>query len=181
LTACSIAQFPSPPWKQVHRLRTESAAAAALEAGPLEASQDPATRRFFTSLADGPRRFVVRSGAPVALLATTGHRIADAYGIRDVTPYTGYDSLMTFEHLERTLDALRDAGGNTLLTPRTDLTSFNRVLIRRGFRVVTEHGLRTPRFAEPQDANAVTKLSPTSVANFVKWVDTRHLHPAALR
>ncbi|HEX7291781.1 MAG TPA: hypothetical protein VF250_11710, partial [Conexibacter sp.] len=179
LTACSIAQFPAPPWRQLHRLddpRWEEVLSP-----PLTAPVEPDVREFIAGVADGRHRFVVRHGAPVALLATNGHRIADAYGIRDVAPYTGYDSLLTVEQVERTLDVLRDAGGNTVLLPRMDNADFNQILVRRGFELVTERGLRTPRFRQPGDYTAVIELNPINRAGLVKWVDTRHLHPRALR
>jgi hypothetical protein len=181
LTACSIAQIPSPR-KQLHRLKDSTwEEVTIVEPEPLAVPEDVTTRRFLISVADGPRRFVVRRGAPVALLATLGHRWADAWGIRDVTPYTGYDSILTAEQLERTLDVLRDEGGNTLLTQRTDNLDFDRILVRRGFRVLTPHGLRTPRFRDAHDYSAVTELGPTTVERWVKWVDARHLHPRALQ
>jgi len=178
LAACSIAQFPSPPWKQVHRL--DDTTWEDVWIPPLEAPREPTVREFIVSIADGRHRFVVRDGAPVALLAIHGHRIADAYGIRNVTPYTGYDSLLTAEQVERTLDALRDAGGNTLLTPRTDNVAFNRILIRRGFEVLTERGLRRPHLDGPEDYTLFDRVAATTAGGLVKWVDTRHLHPRAL-
>jgi hypothetical protein len=179
LTACSIAQFPSAPWRQVERLRNSTL-------GPPTGNGYPTppvpadVGRFLISVADGPHRFVVRRGAPVALLSTQGHRIADAFGARSVTPYTGYYSLQTVEQVERTLDALRDAGGNTLSVQRAASVYLVRLLARRGFAVLTDAGLRRPHFEEANDSGAVERLAPTTVGNFVRWVDTRNLHPRAL-
>jgi hypothetical protein len=178
LTACSVAQFPSPPWRQLHRL---SGSWEHVTAPPLAAPTEAEVRHFIVSIADGPHRFVVRAGAPAALLATNGHRIADAYGIRDVAPYTGEESLLTAEQAERTIDALRSAGGNTMVMPNFGNVDLNRILVRRGFEVVTEQGLRRPHFEEPRDFAAVERLRPVIEGGFVKWVDTRHLHPRALR
>ena len=179
ISACSIAQVPAP-WSQLHRLRATPTGGSIGEEGPLVPRDDPASRTFIASLADGPHRFVVRRGAPVAILATTGHRIADAYGVRNVSPYAGFEAILTVEQAERLLDVLRDAGGNTVLMPRTDNVELNRILVGRGFEVLTERGLRTPRITEANDYAAVNRLGPTTHEGFVKWVDARHLHPRAL-
>jgi len=68
VAACSLAQTPTP-WSQIDRLGapfvpTEEAP----EPQPLAPPDDPETRRFVASIADGPSRFVVREGAPVAIL-----------------------------------------------------------------------------------------------------------------
>jgi hypothetical protein len=146
------------------------------DANPLVPTADPATRRFVASLADGPSRFVVKRGAPVAILLTTGHRIADAYGIVNVSPYTGIESLQTVERVETTLDALRDAGGNTVILPNPLDPSIFPVLQRRGFELLTRRGLR-PYVAG--ETRPLDMLWPGGGA-VVKWVDMRHLHPRAL-
>jgi hypothetical protein len=175
--SCSVAQLPKPFWSEVGRLSDDVRWESVIQP-PLAAPVEPDVRRFLISIADGPRRFVVRHGAPAVILATNGHRIADAYGIRDVTPYTGFESLFTVEQVERMLDALRDAGGNTVLMPRIDNVALNRMLVRRGFEVVTDHGLRVPHFKGPQDWEAIQRLTPTTVGNYVKWVDTRAIRSA---
>ena len=179
LTACSIAQFPSAPWREVQRLRTPTGPRLGngYPTPPVEAN----VGRWLISVADGPHRFVVRRGAPGALLSTQGHRIADAFGIRDVTPYTGYYSLGTVAQVERTLDALRAAGGNTVSVQGAAEIYITRILIRRGFKIATEDGLRRPHFEEPKDYQALSRLAPTTVSSFVRWVDTRNLHPRALK
>ncbi len=177
--ACSIPTIPAP-WTQLARLQHAPPNAPG-GAGPVTPPSEPETRRFLVSLADGSHRFVVKGNAPVALLATNGHRIADAYGIRDVTPYTGVESILTAEQAERTLDILRAAGGNTVVMPQGNDVALDRLLVARGFAMVTERGLRRPHFREAHDTEAVMRLSPTRVHEYVKWVDTRHLHPRALR
>jgi hypothetical protein len=179
IAICSIAQIPAP-WAQVPRLRNTPIGIEA-DAKPMATSSQPEARRFVAGLADGPHRFVLRPGAPAVILTTTGHRIADDYGIRDVSPYSGSESILTVEQAERTLDVLRDEGGNTVLMLRTDNVALNRILVRRGFKVVTAGGLRTPRIKGAQDFEAITRLGPASDFGLVKWVDTRHLHPRALR
>jgi hypothetical protein len=177
LAACSLAQTATP-WEQLQRL---GAAFVPTEAepdrNPLAPSPDPATRRFVASLADGRSRFVVRRGAPVAILLTTGHRVADAYGVVNVSPYTGIESLQTVQRVEAMLDALRKAGGNTVILPNPLDPSIFTVLQRRGFELLTQRGLR-PYVAGRTRAEEL--LWPGGGA-VIKWVDTRHLHPEALR
>lgn len=172
--ACSLAQTPTP-WGEIHRIVTPQFQITT--ASPYLPSSNPQDRRVISSIADGPRRFVVRRGAPIAILATTGHRIADAYGVVNVSPYTGGDSIVTVEQLEATLDALRDAGGNTLLT-RSNVADFCPILRRRGFAVATASGLRSWR--DCTDIQGPPEPI-TAMPDLVKWVDTRHLHPRALR
>jgi hypothetical protein len=186
IATCSLAQVSSP-WSQVERLG--KAFAPTQEAPydrPLVPPRSAATRRFVSSLAQGPSRFVVRRGAPVAILLTNGHRIADAYGVRNVSPYTGIESVVTVERVEAVVDALRRAGGNTVILPNPLDTSIFPVLQRRGFRLLTHHGLGTydPRRTHtgavmmPWLGSASMRWVPASV---MKWVDARPLHPRALR
>ena len=175
VAACSLAQTPMP-WTQVERLQ---AAFVATEEEPypepLRPAGDAATRRFVASIADGPSRFVVRRGAPVAILVTTGHRIADAYGVVDVSPYTGILSLPSVERVEAVIDALRRAGGNTLILPAAFPRGMLRVLDRRGFQLLTASGLRRVA-GERTKARPVEVTLPSGEA-VMKWVDARHLHP----
>jgi hypothetical protein len=178
ICVCSIVQIPTP-WSQLQRI----------EAGfvPNEESRHPRplvpppgarTREFVSSLADGSTRFAVVRDAPVALLVTTGHRVADVYGIRDVSPYTGVDSIHTVEQVRTAVAALRDAGGNTIVLPtRVDLGMVE-AFAAEGFVLVTPRGLRP---YDPgrgiRDATAV----PWYDEAVVKLVDTRHLRPRALQ
>jgi hypothetical protein len=176
VAACSLAQTPAP-WGQIERLQASfTPTEAAPDANPLVPSKDPQVRRFVSSLADGRSHFVVKRGAPVAILLTTGHRVADAYGIVNVSPYTGIESLQTVERVEATLDALRDAGGNTVILPNPLDPSIFPVLQRRGFELLTPRGLR-PYVAGR--TRALEQPWPGGIA-VIKWVDTRQLHPPAL-
>ena len=98
-----------------------------------------ASRRPGACAASSPRsptgrsRFVVRRGAPVAILLTTGHRVADAYGVVNVSPYTGIESLQTVQRV----DAARRAAPRRRQhrdPARPGSTSDPQVLERRGFR-----------------------------------------------
>ncbi|HEX7292010.1 MAG TPA: hypothetical protein VF250_12865 [Conexibacter sp.] len=178
LAACSLAQTPAP-WSQLDRLNGPFQIKEELiSPRPLVPSRNPAVRRFVSSVADGPGRFVVRRGMPVAILLPTGHRVADAYGVRNVSEYTGIDSVPTVQRTERVLDALRAAGGNTVILPNPVDSGIFRVLERRGFRLVTHRGLR--RYDPSVDhSDAVMPRWPYNYV--IKWVDTRHLHAEALR
>ncbi|HEU4702970.1 MAG TPA: hypothetical protein VFS37_10850 [Conexibacter sp.] len=179
VAACSLAQTPAP-WSQLERLGAPYTPTEESDNGPrpLAPSTDPRTRRFVATLADGPHRFVYKRGAPVAILLRTGHRVADAYGVRNVSPYTGMESTVTVQRVERVLDILRREGGNTVILPNPVDVGIFRVLERRGFRLVTHrHGLSryNPRIPH---SDAVILLWPYDYV--IKWVDTRHLHPRAL-
>jgi hypothetical protein len=180
LAACSLAQAPTP-WDQVARLQAPFAPEEEQpDPEPLVPPEDPATRRFVASLADGRSRFVVRHGAPVAILLTTGHRIADAYGVVNVSPYTGTESIQTVQRMEATLDALRDAGGNTVILSNLVNPSMLPLLTRRGFELVTAQGLRSLRAPPEVRIDALQRYWPGNMT-IMKWVDTRHLYPRALR
>jgi len=172
VAACTLGQTPLP-WNQVKRLHQPSVRGAPRDSTPFAASALQGPRRFISATADGPRRFVVERGMPIALFLTMGHRFADAYGIRDVVPYTGLESIQTPRQFDVALDALRDAGGNTVVIPSEAIPEMLAALARRGFEVVTPTGLRAWRKTDPPEV-ALTE------SGFTKWVDTRHLHPRAL-
>ncbi|MFL5816529.1 MAG: hypothetical protein ACJ76L_02905 [Conexibacter sp.] len=179
VTACSLAQAPLP-WSQIERFGAPYTPREDSDNGPrpLVPSQDPSTRRFVAELADGPSHFVYKRGAPVLILLRTGHRVADAYGVRNVSPYTGMESTPTVQRIEAALDALAKAGGNTAILPNPLDPGIFPVLERRGFRLVTHHGLKLYNRRVPH-SDAVMPLWPYDYV--IKWVDTRHLHPRALR
>ena len=179
IAASSIGQLPTPG-EQLARIdapppRAAVAVDRSMLTAPIQPDRDPRVRAFVVSLADGPDRFASRDGAPIALFATQGHRIADAYGVVDVVPYTGPESIHTVDQLEESLDALRDAGGNTALVPRVNVWRMRAVLGRRGFAVLTRSGLRRVAPGTP-----FPWRETLLVDGLTKWVDMRHLHPAAL-
>jgi len=179
VSVCSLAQLPWPG-PQIARLhRPPAGVRIEVDRSPLTApvkpSSDPNVRRFVISLADGPSRFVAKPGAPVGIFVTAGHRIADAYGVVDVIPYTGPETVHTEEQVEESLDALRDAGGNTVLVEPDHIETLSRVLRRRGFAILTRSGLRR---SWPGGSFAWPGI--VVVGGMAKWVDMRHLHPAAL-
>jgi hypothetical protein len=178
-TACSLAQVAAP-WSQLARFSTPYTPTEESDNGPrpLVPSTDPRTRRFVATLADGPHRFVYKRGAPVAILLRTGHRIADAYGVRNISPYTGMESTVTVQRVEQVLDILRREGGNTLILPDPVDVGIFRVLEQRGFRLVTHHHGLTRYNTRIPHSDAIILLWPYDYV--IKWVDARHLHPRAL-
>lgn len=181
LTVCSLAQTPAP-WTQLSRLQGDRPAAPLIEGeAPLPPFEkaflpDPSTGDFFAAIADGPR-FYVKDGAPVAILVTTGHQIADAVGVVNVSRYTGMYSMVMRERLEAVLDDLRDAGGNTVLLPTTYREAYE-LLASRGFEPLTPTG-RRPFTADMQEEDLIRV--PWGNVQVTKWVDTHHLHPDFLR
>jgi len=168
LAACSVAQFPFP-WSEVQRIRTPP---PQVNPAPIEWSvqptREPYVRWFTAATLERRGRFSIRRGAPIALFVTTGHRIADAYGVVDVVPFTGPQSMHTLGDFEEALDALRAAHGTSVLLPKKRVPVLHRVLERRGFRLVVEGGIRaTPMEGDqlPADAAVVNDLT--------RWVDVR--------
>lgn len=166
LATCSLAQAPFP-WDEVDRIQTRPARApAAPVPWARPPSRAPEVRRFVGSISAGPERFVLRRGAPIALFATTGHRIADAYGVVNVVPFTGPESMHTIDQLGEALDALRRAGGNTVLLPRDLVEGLHEALEQRGFRLLTADGVRTSPIG-----GAEVAVQPLTVTGLTKWVD----------
>lgn len=163
------------PWTQVQRLTAPLAPYSPPDAEPLAAPDEAGFRTFVSSIADGRGHFVVRRGAPVAFLTATGHLLADAYGIRDVVPYTGR-SVFTAEELDDALRRLREAGGNTVIVPSLILPRVAAALAARGFEAQTDSGLRAgvPGRAYPADA-LTTASAGASPDELTKWVDSRAL------
>lgn len=188
IAVCSVVQIPMP-WSQLQRIEAGMVARTSHYPNPLRPPADARARRFVATVADGPSRFVYRRGAPVAVLITTGHQLADAYGIANVSPYTGSDSIHTTQQVDTVVAALRHAGGNTMVLPAsfdqsndgsalitTDPEIFA-VLSRHGFELVTHRGLQP--YDEQRGLRDAAGL-PWHGGTLVKFVDTRHLHPRAL-
>ncbi len=163
------------PWTQVQRLTTTLAPYSPPDAEPLAAPQEAGFRTFVSSIADGRGHLVVRRGAPVAFLTATGHLLADAYGIRDVVPYTGR-SVFTTEELDEALQRLRAAGGNTVIVPMLIVPRVAAALARRGFEAQTDAGFRpgAPGAAYPAE-RLVTASAGVTPDELTKWVDARAL------
>jgi hypothetical protein len=177
LTVCSLAQTPVP-WTQLERVDAPFRPwRLRPNPNPLEPPRDARTRSFVAGMADGRTRVVIKRGAPVAIMTTIGHRVADAYGVVNVSPFTGVLSTPTEERVNEVVDALRAAGGNTIMLPSPGLEGAFDVLTERGFMPLTTYGLRP--YVTGQTELAGVPWPDGSV--LVKWVDMRHLHPRALR
>jgi hypothetical protein len=129
------------PWARAHRIATRPAGALRPFGAPNAAPRDPRFVRFVGSAPDARGRLVLRKGAPVALFLTTGHLLADAYGLRDVVPFVG-ELLYTFDQLDEALARLHAAGGSTVLIGTGYLPNVTAALVTRGFAVLTRHGFR---------------------------------------
>ena len=166
------------PWSQVARLQSEPVYAPP-DAEPMERPADPAFAGVFVaSTPDAHGRFAIRRGGPVAFFTATGHLLADAYGLRDVVPYTGR-SVFTREQLDDALEALRAAGGSTVLVPTLILPRVAALLAARGFRVQTTSGWRAGVPGESVPAETVVVHSADVYPNeLTKWVDGRALAQA---
>jgi hypothetical protein len=188
VAVCSVVQVPAP-WSQLDRIEAGPIPGTSRYPTPLLAPSDTRTRRFVATLADGPSQFAYRRGAPVAVLLAIGHRLADAYGVADVSPYTGVDSIHTTQQVDAVVTALRRAGGNTIVLPATIDQSNDgsevvttdpeifATLSRDGFALLTARGLR------PYDAGRGVRDAaglPYRGGTLVKFVDTRHLRSRAL-
>ena len=145
--ACSLAQTPLP-WTQLDRLAQDTPTAPLIEGeAPLPDYDgaflpDASTRGFFTP----------EDGAPVAILLTTGHQIAHAFGLVNVSRYTGMYSMVDRDRLRRVVADLRAAGGSTVFLPET-YEEVYATLERWGF--------------ERRPEEAAWGATPVS-----KWVDT---------
>ena len=175
ILVCSLVQIPAP-WAQLDRLTSGFRANAINHyARPLEAGSGPEDRQLFAALADGPGRWTLKRGAPVVILLKMGHRIADANGVVNVSPYTGAEAMPTVEQVDKALAVLRAAGGNTVLVSVPAGRGLLDVLDRRGFKVATPAGL--VRFDDPRVRDS---LVPWHDQQVMKLVDARHLRAEAL-
>jgi len=162
------------PWEQVTRLEARPYYAPP-DAEPLAKPADPSFRTFVASTPEAGGRFTIRHGAPVAFFTATGHLIADAYGIRDVVPFTGRSVFIT-QQFDEAIGALRRAGGSTVLVPAMILPRIAALLDARGFRMLTSSGYRAgvPGASIPAAA-VVTQSAGVYPDELTKWVDGRAL------
>ena len=174
--ACSLAQL-STPWTQFARLagHHHDLPRPALPADPFV--PDPSARTFVASLPDGGA-FYLKRGAPVALLSFNSNRIADAYGIVNVSPYPNVMGLFGPSFVRTVVADLRRAGGNTIVLPTSQLPStdvYNQ-FAGLGFGVVTRDGIAPIGAPGVQPLRVLMRGEPV-----VKLVDLRVPHPRALR
>jgi hypothetical protein len=163
------------PWSQVQRLTATLEPYAPPDAEPLAAPDDPAYRRYVGSVPDGHGGFALRPGAAVAFFSATGHLIADAYGLRDVVPYTGR-SVFTVAQFDDAIRRLRAAGGSTAFVPALILPRVASLLTSRGFEIMTTSGPRPGVLGRDVPLRTVLAQNAGVVQNqLTKWVDARAL------
>ncbi|HET6447768.1 MAG TPA: hypothetical protein VFG31_01565 [Conexibacter sp.] len=163
------------PWTQADRIASKPVYAPP-DAEPFEPPREsPGFARFVSATAEHDGRFVMRHGAPVAFLTATGHLLADAYGIRDVVPYTGR-SVFTADQLDDALARLRAAGGSTVIVPSLILPRVAAALAARGYEVLTTAGYRAGvPGADVAASSVVVKSADIYPDELTKWVDRRAL------
>jgi hypothetical protein len=165
------------PWRQVATIRhqpPDPQIEQIMEIGTLlSAPPDPAFLEFVGSAPEAHGRFVIARGQPIALLWSTGHVIAEGYGLQNVVPLVG-ESILTVEQLEETLRTLRTAGGSTVLVPDLILRRLTQPLVARGFQVLTRSGYR---LGIPDKTFPAAEV--VHVHGLTKWVDGRALRGAA--
>jgi len=161
------------PWRQVATIRHQPADPTIQrfrEVGTLlTAPADPSFREFLAATPERGGRTAIRPREPIALLWSTGHAIAEGYGLRDVVPYVG-ESIVTVQQLDETLADLRAAGGSVVLVPDLVAPRLMGPLAERGFRVLTSAGYRggTP-------GATIAPEALVDVHGLTKWVDGRAL------
>jgi hypothetical protein len=174
LIACSLAQT-SAPWAQIDRLtRVHHERVIGLARSPFV--PDPRAKAFIASLAT-PNGFYLQRGAPVALAFENGYRVADAYGVANVSQYTDLQMLKTPSTLKQIVAALRRAGGNTIVfdSQKEYTEQFPPILVSLGFGMVTAHGIADIRRHPAVPLTRWVRGEP-----LIKWVDLHNLHPRVL-
>jgi hypothetical protein len=166
------------PWSQISAIRSPhlSPRLTAIRevATPLDAPHDPELVSFVGSTPEPGGHDVLRRGMAVALLWSTGHAVADAYGFVNVVAFAG-ESVFTTQQLDDTIARLRAAHGAVVLLPELIQPRVAEALSRRGFRVLTTSGYRAGVPGQTLEQTEVV-----SMHGLTKWVDARAL-PAGAR
>jgi hypothetical protein len=161
------------PWKQVATIRHQPADpffAREREVGTaMAAPPDAAFRNFIGSAPEPGGLSQLRPGAAVVLLWSTGHVIADQYGLRNVVPHVP-EATFTVEQLDESLARLRAAGGSVVLVPDLTREVFALPLAERRFQILTRTGYRPAIAALTKEPGQIV-----DVHGLTKWVDERAL------
>jgi hypothetical protein len=129
-------------------------------------------RLFFSSVYYDGEMYVKR-GTPVANLVTSGHRISEVFGVRNVSRYTG-TSIISPEMLRSVIEDLRSAGGSTLFIVGPSQQEAD-VLLDAGFVPLTRHG-----WLRPGDRRISLATVGWGNARISKWRDTFNPAPPYL-
>jgi hypothetical protein len=119
LLATCIDQFPAP-WTQVNRLRANSSTIL-FDTGP--------SARFV--------RAASHPGEHVAMLDALGHVVGREADVIDVSPYSNYEGIVTYEQLYDVLDSLRAEHGDKIFAAAIP-PEMEQVLTASGFRVIAQ-------------------------------------------
>jgi hypothetical protein len=174
VAVCSLAQTPTP-WTQLQRLDGQHGTRDVFLRGQRQPFVPVASQRLFFSSTRYGDKMYVKEGTPVANLTTGGHRISEAFGVRNVARYTG-TSVAGPEMLKTVIEDLRDAGGNTLFIVGPSQDEAN-VLVDEGFVPLGRRGwIELDRERARPDLAGVR----WTYARVTKWVDTFNSAPAYL-
>jgi hypothetical protein len=122
LTSTAVAQFPAP-WTQLRRI----------------AASAPPPPPYNVSTAVAFLHRTAKPGEPIVLLAPLGHLIAHDVGIKNVSPYSSQEDIVTYQQLDEVLAALHDAGGTRFYAVPT-YPEIGLALARNGFtQTTTDH------------------------------------------
>jgi hypothetical protein len=132
LLVCSLPQTPAPG-PQLDRIRDRTAAPILRQRGLV---------RFLEA--------TTRPGEQVVVLPELSHRAAYDAGVVNVSPYTSIAAMPTRQQLQRTIDALRAAGGRKLYASLLPGPEALQMLEDAGF--VVQRSSRTGAFLQLVDA-----------------------------
>jgi hypothetical protein len=118
---CSLAQTPTP-WSQIDRL------------------QHRAPHNVLAADTRLVQRMTHR-GEPVAIMLQQGHRIAYDLELKDITPYSNMEVMVTHRQWEETIAALQAAHGRKIVVPQRDLLQERADWLQAaGYRPAFENG-----------------------------------------
>lgn len=126
LAACSIAQLPDP-WVQARRIE-----------GHLVPGQPQYYDAGDFRATDLTRLVAARTrhGERVLVLSPTGHRVAQAAGVVNVSPYPGLGQMPTREQLHEALVVLQREGGTKVFVCDRTPPQLPEAMVREGYRPV---------------------------------------------
>jgi hypothetical protein len=165
------------PWSQLQAIRTSHLTVELeqlREVGTAYvAPRYPEFLGFMGAMAESGGGPLLKRGDAIALLWSTGHAIADAYGFKDVVPLNG-ESIFTYEQLDETLHRLRAAKGAIVLVPTLIAERLGKALSDRGFVVLAEGG-----YTAGIPGRTIPAAAVATQHGLTKWVDRAAFRPNA--